>query len=234
MRARRRPALLLLLLLAPAALHAASSADPLWGKAVDFARVSKDWAPGNASFLMELVDDKGTAQESWQVWYRVSVSATGDMALEVTRAMHNGVDTTQKEQETQKKRKATPFSMGDNPFDPQVQESVAAVARGSTETVAGRTCALFDFTMKKKDGSVLSGSAWLDARTGAPVEVSYTASRLPRGVLQMKTTLLYAAGPAGEGFLKEARIEGVAGILFFRKSFRTAITVDGYLRRGDP
>jgi hypothetical protein len=232
MRRFARLAATLLLLVLSFPLGASSPQDPLWGKAVELARAGKDWVPQTASFLLELVDDGGVPRESWQSWYRISVSPSGDMILEVTRAVHNGADTTEKERESQKKRKATPFSMGDNPFDPLLQETVDAAPRGETATVAGRRCARYDFSMKKKDGAVLTGTSWLDERTGAPVEVSYTGSRLPRGVLELATTLRYAPGPGGEAFLKEARVEGVAGILFLRRSFRTSITIEGYARRG--
>lgn len=224
-------ALTTLLLLSALSLSAAPS-DPLWDKAVRISGAVKEWVPGNASFRLELVDDKGAVQESWQMWYRLSPSPTGDVAMEVIRAMHNNDDTTRKEQQAQRKRKATPFTMGDNPFDPQVQDAVAVTPRGEKDTAAGRECALFDFVLKKKEGSFVRGTAWLDVQSGAPVQVSYTATPLPRGVFKLTTTIRYAPGLAGEGFLKDVHVEGVGGILFIRKSFRSDISVDGYWRRG--
>jgi hypothetical protein len=229
--ARARRIAIATLLLLVAALPGCA-ADQLWGKAVGFAAASADWVPGNATFELSLVDDKGATQESWQFWYKLSTSATGGVSMEVFKARHNSEDTTSKEQEAQKKRKPQAFSMGDNPFDPAVQGAVTAAPRGRGEAVAGRDCAVYDFTLKKKDGGVLTGTAWLDAGNGAPVQVRSTASPLPRGVFEMTTTLRYAPGPGGEGFLKEALVDGVGGVLFIRRSFRTAITVDGYWRRG--
>jgi hypothetical protein len=215
-------------------VFASSGADPLWQKAVEISAAVKNWVPGEASLVLELVDDKGAVQESWRSWYHITLSATGSVTMAVTRAEHNGADTTQKELESQKKRSAMPFSMGDNPFDPLVQGAVAEHGRPDAVMVESRQCAVFDFTLKKKDGAVLSGTAWLDAESGAPVQVSYGISPLPRGVFRMTTRLRYAQGPGGEGYLKEAFVEGVAGVLFIKKSFRSAISVDGYWKRQSP
>ena len=224
------------LLLASTLLFAASvqaaASDSLWARAVEIVRISRDWVPGRAEFALATVDDKGAPQETWRVTYHLSRTPTGDVALDVVSAAHNSADTTVKEQANQRKRKATPFSMGDNPFDPLVQDSVQAAPRGEKAEKAGRICAGYDFKLTKKDGSVVTGVAWLEEKTGAPVEVSSTASPLPRGVFKLTTTMHYAAGPAGEGFLRDVFVEGVAGILFFKKGFRSTISVDGYWRRG--
>jgi hypothetical protein len=198
---------------------------------VEISRASREWIPGSASFLLEIVDEKGAPTETWQLWYRIAPSPAGGVAAEVTRATHNGADSTKKEQENQKKRKAMPFTMQDNPFDPEVQASVEPQARGETELVGDRRCALYDFILKKKDASVIKGTAWLDAESGSPVVLRYTVSPLPRMLSQMKTTLHFARGPAGEGFVSEVSVEGVGGILFIKKSFRTVIAMDGYWRR---
>ena len=198
---------------------------------MELSRASGEWLPGSASFLLETVDEKGAPTETWQIWYRIAPSRAGGVAAEVTRATHNGADTTKKEQENQKKRKAMPFTMQDNPFDPAVQASVEPRARGETELVGDRRCALYDFTLRRKDAAVLTGTAWLDAESGSPVELRYSVAPLPRGLYQMKTALRFARGPAGDGFLQQVSVEGVGGILFIRKSFRTVIAMDGYWRR---
>ncbi len=228
---RRRLWLPLLALAALAPLSAGALSDALWGRAVEIARIAKDWVPGNAAVTIELVDADGKAQESWDSEYRLSADATGDVALQVERSSHNGVDTTSKDRASQSRRPRQPFNMGDNPFDPGVQPGIQAVRLPDTQSLQGRLCTVYDFTMRRKDGTVLSGTAWLDASSGEPVQVSYTAKPLPRGVFEMQTTLLYGKGPAGGGYLTEARVEGVGGILFIRRAFRSRITVDGYWKR---
>ena len=89
-------------------------------------------------------------------------------------------------------------------------------------------CNLFAFTLRKKDGTKVVGTAWLARDTGAPVEASYTYEPLPKGVFEMSATLRYGRGPQGEGALREVRIEGAGGMLFIRRSFRSTITLDAY------
>jgi hypothetical protein len=230
---RVRPCFLsILLLLSPTLAVGTSITDSLWIAAVKSATVAADWVPGDAAFLIQLVNDKGLPQETWQTWYRLSASSTGEVTMDVTRASHNDTDTTQKEQENQKKRKSTPFSMGDNPFDPLMQDAVEARRLPDTVLKGGVSCVAFDFSMKKKDATTITGTAWLDARSGIPVEVSYTSQPLPRGLFKMTMTLRYASGPAGDGFLNEVLVEGVGGFLFIKKNFRSTITLGGYWRRG--
>ena len=214
--------------------------DPLWQKAVEISRANKAWTFNGAGFRIELLDDKGGIQETFESWYRFSPGADGAMAMEVVRSARNGEDTTAKDRDAQNKRNADarrrggsqPFGMGDDPFDPALQGSVEARPRGDTRVIAARECALYEFRLLKKDKSVLSGTAWLDIRTGAPVEASYTAAPLPRGVFEMRTTMRYGPGPRGDGWLTGVSVEGVGGILFLRKSFRVMVTLEGFQPSG--
>jgi hypothetical protein len=218
-RMRISSAALLWLLVLP--LLAAAPADPLWQKAVEIGRRNRDWMPGEARFVLELVDEKGTPKDSWESWYRMSPGADGKPVLEVVRELRNGVEATPK----QRRR---PFSTGDDPFDPGVQESVEAHPRGESRPVNGVLCSLYDFALKKKDGTSIVGTAWLAQATGIPVEVSYTYVPLPKGVFEMNATLRYGTGAQGEGALREVRIEGSGGVLFIRRNFRSTIALDAY------
>jgi len=209
-------------------LPAAAWPDALWDKAVAIIRATVDWLPGSASFVLELVDPKGAAQESWRSQFRITGRPDGTLAVEVISASHNKEDTTAKEQENQRKRKQGPLPHWDNPFDPRVQASVSTTPKGLTELVQGRSCALYDFTLAKEDGTRIAGTAWIDAASGAPIQVLSSQTPLPRGVFSMTTTLRFGSGPAGEAFLREAFVEGVGGILFIRRSFRSTVSVGDY------
>jgi hypothetical protein len=217
-----------LVLAASLLFPAAGRPDALWDKAVSIMRPAVDWAPGSASFVLELVNAKGATQESWRSQFRIAGRPDGTLAVEVISASHNSEDTTTKEQENQRKRKQGPLPHWDNPFDPGVQAAVSATPRGLTEMVEGRSCALYDFTLAKEDGSKIAGTAWIDVASGAPVQVLSSQSPQPRGVFSMTTTLRFGRGPAGEGFLREASVEGVGGFLFIRRSFRSTVTVGDY------
>jgi hypothetical protein len=213
---------------AVAASFAGALVDPLWSKAVEITRASVDWVPGSASFVLQLVDEKGAAQDSWQSWYTLAPGTDGTVTVEVVKATHNGDDTTAREQENQRKSKQDPPTHWDNPFDPKVQSAVTMKPTGKSEPLAGRPCASYEFAFRKSDKSTLSGTAWIDAVTGAPVQVRYTASPLPPGLSSLTTTLRFAKGPAGEGFLQEALVEGAGGILFIKRSFRSVVSIGAY------
>jgi hypothetical protein len=214
-----RIAALLLLFAVP--LLAAAPSDPLWQKAVEIGRRNRDWLPGEARFVLELIDENGTPKDSWESWYRLSPGADGKPVLEVVRELRNGVEVTPKESRR-------PFSTGDDPFDPGAQESVQALPRGQSRLIDGALCSLYEFTLKKKDGSSLVGTAWLNQATGVPVEASYTYVPLPKMVFEMNATLRYGQGAQGEGALREVHIEGSGGVLFIRRNFRSTITLDAY------
>jgi hypothetical protein len=222
----RRPPVLALL--AALLLPAAGWPDALWEKAVAIAGAAVDWTPGSASFLLELVDSHGAAQESWRSQFRIGARPDGTPGVEVILASHNSEDTTAKEQENQHKRKQGPLPRWDNPFDPAVQASVTATPRGQTEDVQGRSCAVYDFTLAKEGRAKIAGTAWVDEASGAPIQVRSSQTPPPRGVFSITTTLRFGTGPAGEGFVREAYIEGVGGLLFIRRAFRSTVSVGDY------
>jgi hypothetical protein len=225
----RRAAAALLLLFTPALAVAAS--DALWAKAVAAAGARADWVPGNVTFLLQLVDDKGAAQESWTSRYRLSPGPDGAPAMEVVSSSHNGTDTTAKDKANQQNNRRMPPIRWDEPFDPAVQGVLVLTPRGQKETVDGRSCAVYSFSFAKEDKSTISGTAWVDAATGAPVQVQSIQAPLPRGIFSLSSTLHYARGPTGEGYLREVSLEGVGGILFIKKSFRSVVAVADWWKK---
>jgi hypothetical protein len=228
---------LALIILAVPLLRAAASPNQLWDKAVETARRNAAWVPGTTLMRFDIVDDKGASTDATEVLFRISPDAAGNPVTTVERSSHNGKDTTAEQREAQEKRNreakngASAFTMGDNPFDPDLQDSVTAVPAAENVSIGGTACTVFRFTLKKKDGSQLEGTAALETATGAPREVKYTIKPLPAGVWSLSTVLRYGDGPVGGGFLKEAAVEGVGGILFIKKSFTSLITLDAYWKK---
>jgi hypothetical protein len=225
-----------LLVFVSLSVWAAPPQDPLWRKAVEIARRNKPWTPGITDLRIELLDDKGNLKESYETRYGISSDGQGKPVMHVERAVRNGKDVTETEKAAQEKRNAAggrngrpaAFFMGDNPFDPDVQDAVEVTALEETRTVDGKKCSVFDFTLKKKDGGSLQGTAVLLQENGAPVEVSYTMRPLPVGVQRMAMVLHYGDGPSGDGFLRAVSVEGAGGVLFFKRNFRSMISLDGY------
>jgi hypothetical protein len=219
-------------------LWAASPPDPLWQKAVSLAGRAKEWVPGVTVFRLELLDEQGRRQEEWISRMRLTRGEDGEPVTQVENATHNGKDVTARERENQTRRNEEARRkgrqsgrMGDDPFDPALQDGALVQALGENRVVDGRQCAMYSFTVKRADGGEMKGTAALDQANGAPVEASYTVSPLPTGVQSMTTLLRYSAGPAGDGFVREMTVEGRGGVLFLRKTFRTTISLDGYWPR---
>lgn len=229
------------LLFIPVALGAGPSADPLWQKAVEVARRNKPWVPGLAIMHIETQDDKGNPKERYDSELRLVPGADGTPELRVEKAVRDGMDVTDKERDAQEKRsseaktkgKPQALNFGDDPFDPDLQAAVDVTALGQSRTIGGKRCSVFGFTMKKKDGSTLEGTAALDPENGTPVEVTYTAKPLPVGVQSMTTIMRYGNGPSGDGFLREVSVDGAGAFLFIKRTFRTLFSLDGYWKRGE-
>jgi hypothetical protein len=228
---RRRLAILVLFLPLAAAAAAAAPADPLWLKAVAAASRAKAWSPGEMRILIELADDGGRMLDAWDNRYRISAGSDGVIRTEVVSASRNGKDETRKEREAQAKRDAEAPSVDgsswtrflDDPFDPAVQESATVSRLAGSRTIAGAACVAFSFTLAKPKGASVEGTAWLDVATGMPVEVVSAPVPLPRGAHELSTVVRYA-----DGLPAEVRVEGSGSLLFFKRRFSSAITLDGW------
>jgi hypothetical protein len=187
---------------------------------------------------IELANDKGTTLETWENHYRLSPVGAEGVSTEVVSALHNGEDVTDKEREAQARREAAARTGGrapafagiEDPFDPAVQQAATVRPLGERKAVDGRDCASFEIRVQKKDGGY-EGTVWLELVTGLPVELSYRPTRLPFGVHRMVTTVRYG-GPAGEALPVRVEVEGSGAILLLKRTFRSAVVLGGYWRRG--
>ena len=84
--------------------------------------------PGEARAVLEIVDDSGTVKDSWESLYRIAPGPDGKLSLEVVRELRNGA-------EVKSKQGRRPFSAGDDPFDPAVQDSVDAQPRRESRII---------------------------------------------------------------------------------------------------
>lgn len=226
---------MLLALLAQAAAHPAGAApdDPLWQKAVASASWAREWSPGVMRLAMEMMNDAGKVLETWDYRYRLFPGENGAVRVEVVSAIHDGKDETEKQRAAQAKRDREAGSDGsgawsrylDDPFDPAAQDAVTITPLAGTRVISGVSCVAFDFSLAKPKDVRVEGTAWLDAATGAPVELVSSPKPLPRAVHELVTTVRYAGG-----FVSEVRLEGSGSLLFFRRRIVTVITLGGWFR----
>lgn len=239
MRARMPLLFLPVLLLPLRPLAAFGEAGDLWRKAVEAVGRAKSWVPGSTEFRLEMLDDKGNPTgESQETWYRLSPEDGGGVRTEVVRSLKNGKDNTKEDRETQERQnrdrkkdgRAQPFSMGDNPMDPEVQGNVEVKPAAGARTIEGQACVAYEYSLKTKSGRI-RGTVWLSGQSGLPLEMSMGMDPLPAFVQKMSTVLRYERGPAGEARVREALVEGTGGVLFIRKNFRMSFRLGGWWRQ---
>ncbi|MCX7029401.1 MAG: hypothetical protein NTU62_04690 [Spirochaetes bacterium] len=203
-------------------------------KAVESTSRAKEWSPGEMRLAIEMADDKGKVLATWDNRYQLSVGAGGAVLTEVVSAFHNGKDETRKEREAQAKRDRTAEPDGgsawseylDDPFDPSEQDSVEIRLLAGIRQIAGSACLAFAFTLTKPKGAAVEGTAWLDAATGLPVEISSTPRPMPRGAHELSTIVRYT-----DGFVSEVRVEGSGTLFFFKRRFSSVVTLGSYYRK---
>jgi hypothetical protein len=229
-----RAARWLLLAAAIARPAGAAPADPLWSNAVAAVSRAKAWSPGEMRLEIEMADDQGQVLDTWDNRYRISADADGALRTEVLSALHNGRDETQKERAAQAKREraarqdrgpALP-GFGADPFDAGVQDSLAVRRLEGTREVGGTSCVGFAFTLEQPKGGTVEGVAWLEARSGLPVELAASPQPLPWGAHELSTLVRYA-----DGRTVEIRIEGSGSLLFVKRRFLSVVTLGGWFRR---
>jgi hypothetical protein len=80
--------------------HAAAPTDSLWQKAVALAGSNARWVPGTIYTRVEEVDDAGKPKHVHEAWMRLYADSTGEVANEITKAIEDGKDVTEKERAT--------------------------------------------------------------------------------------------------------------------------------------
>jgi hypothetical protein len=226
---------------------AASPAD-LWRKAVAVFAESVHLSPGRVRISFSLLDGKGQPKRTYEREMRYAPDGQGKVRAELVWARENGRDVTatarvelrEREKEDaagQPKGQRAAFSLRDVPFDPDKQVQVEVVPRPETTVLFGAACRRFDFSMslppaagdgQKGKPVILRGMAWIAESSGAPLKFEFAPDPLPSKVKSLWTVFTYGPGPKGEWLLKEIASEGVGGILFIKKRFRSRIELDDY------
>jgi hypothetical protein len=231
----------------------------LWTKAVAVFEANKYVVPGTMDQTMEELDGDGAVKSRTVSRYTFKPDDKGEIDMEVLSAVKDGKDITAQErkdlakekaksaerkakEETAKKKEGAKddgesFSFGseDSPFNPKFQETLSVTEAGLRDTVAGRSCAVFEFAYTRPGGKsakakpvTSKGRVWIEEETGYPVRVDATPEPLPRGAKLMRSSILYERRPGGSCVLKEMHFEGAGGFLFIKKHMRFRAVFDNF------
>jgi hypothetical protein len=84
------------------------------------------------------------------------------------------------------------------------------------------------FVPKTPADDTIEGSAWVDARTGAPISAGFKISKTPMFVDYVHFTVEFGAQTALGAAVSSVVVDGDGGVLFFRKRFHGTATLSDY------
>jgi len=214
-----------------------SANDQLWQRAVAISAFNRDLVPGNWIQREELFNVKGESHLTSRT--HVAFKQVGStVEISLVEAFANGADITIPFRETfgekhdQFKQRAQ-F----NPFQPSHQASVSAKRDGRTRRDGEEVLIAYDYSQKTDDGR-WRGTAWIDDRTGMPVELTARLTGLPKmdGKDKIYETILnvhFTDGPDGAWYPTKIVLYTRATLSEFPYSQfygtrETSITLDDY------
>lgn len=217
--------------------------DPLWLRAVAIAAQNESWTAGNIVIEGSELDGKGRTRTTWVVQTSVSPGPDGVPVQDIVRYVENGKDVTAERRRAQRGNQTrqggrrgafswNPSDPRESPFHPTTQDRVTIRRLDSRVLRDGRSCVAYEFEQSLGERDRAVGTAWLDARTGAPVGLEATISPLPPMVHDAQIALDYTEGPGGAWLARHFYLRGDATVLFIRRSFIMDMTMSEHWRQG--
>jgi len=229
-----------LALAAGSAGPAAADADALWRQALALAAANASWTPGSTQTRVETRNARGELERVDEVWARRADEAAAGVEWRLVRHLRDGTDVTasqarpfeaEQRKRAQKKKKDGRDDDFD-PFAPHEQAGLTVRAGGESRRVGGRTCHVLLFSRPRAARKGVTGSACLEAGSGAPLEAEFTLDPLPTGVRRLAVRVRYAFVSPQEWYAVEIEADGAASWLFVKKAFHTATVLAEHRRRG--
>ena len=227
---------------------AAPGAAGLWQKAVAIHRRNRDWYPERISVLSEVLNRRSEPTSVTQLYFSLRLGADGRLRTDLTRALKNGEDTTEKmrskvtignpkEGQAAEGGNTYSVSISDSPFNPERQEAVRFKASGEKRPLFGHLCQRFEFSYQttivnrgEREKLTWSGMAWLEEGSGVPVKLEFSLAPLPSRIRSLWAIYLYDTARPDKWVLNKITISGHGGFLFFTKRFRTTTIFSQYRR----
>jgi hypothetical protein len=117
---------------------------------------------------------------------------------------------------------------GPTPFDPEIQEQITASRVEAADPPPGGPHVAFEFVEPISPKTALRGIAWLDAISGAPVELRFSPDPLPSRVKEMAMSVHFTVRPDSAWIPTEMHVDAMGKLLFFKKRFRSLMTFDNH------
>ncbi|MFC1851923.1 hypothetical protein ACFL27_17155 [candidate division CSSED10-310 bacterium] len=213
--------------------------DPLWEKATALTAENQGWIPGIICTRLEELDKHGNILDIDETWTQLSLGNNGEVKSELTKRVKNGKDVTHElknekqtavvieskdetQPEEQEENNSASVGMA-NPFEPEKQQEIKTTRTEKMQHILGKNCVVFEFQQKTSPENNLIGTAWLQEKTGIPVQIKYTLTPLPKFTKKMETTIQYEYISKKEWYPKQMTIKATAGLLFIKKNFRSIV-----------
>lgn len=214
--------------------------DTLWAKAVALAAANDNWMPTQWHETETILDKKGRVEETSEIQYRLGITPDNNLDVQVINATKNGEDILQEARSALEG--STPMNARenpeDNPFDPALQHTITATRSPTTKRIDGRAYVGFAYVQATQEGD-WTGTAWLDAETGMPIQFESTPKGLPMkedGIeVQALTSITHYNISAPDAWYP-VRVQVNVGfkaryaVFSFKGTSKTTITLSGYER----
>jgi hypothetical protein len=149
----------------------------LWEKAAAY-MAKNHWVPGKIIEHERTFNLKGKLEEETRFALSFSPGKHSSIKLQLLAAEENGKDISKRVQSTIGGNVTLDELVGDSPFAPDKEQQVTSRLNGQQRLINGRDCAGFTFVHRTADETI-EGTAWLDQKTGLPVEVYSTVTSVP-------------------------------------------------------
>ncbi|MDZ7374505.1 MAG: hypothetical protein ONB23_11130 [candidate division KSB1 bacterium] len=213
-----------------------AQAEDLWARAVSFVSAQPKVAPQQVVSRFELLNSEGKTEHTRETHLRISYGDSGDARVELTKAIQDGQDVTEKARSQEEARHSSARSerrqgqIGFGPLEPEVQGRVKAHPLGQKRSIDGRVCLGYGFEQESGEEGKRLGEVWLDVNSGAPLAISFRPEPLPKHVSELQTTVRYGPDENGHWVAKEMEVEGKASFLLIRKRFRSVTQFGAYVQ----
>jgi hypothetical protein len=141
----------------------------LWEKAAYY-MTHHHWVPGNVVEHEKTFNLKGKLEEETRVVLGLAPDDGSTIRLNLLSAEENGKDVSRQARSAIEGHVTLRELIGDTPFTPTKGQTVTAHYNGQHRQLNGRECSGFTFLFNTGEATV-EGTAWLDQKTGLPLEI---------------------------------------------------------------